>query len=223
MRRRRLRFSSDLLRHLRPCSHQRLQFGSNLPLRHLRRLKQLRRSHPSKKGALAWLESLAADQGEELFNLDLSDLPAESVEPKRRAVSLSIPVNPMTWLEDLARSQVAEPSLEQLGAKTTTTKKNPRSSSLSPRASTRWNGWKRSPNGRARKQEELTTRASMNIPAPQEAEVEQDDYQPFSFDTLPARRSAEPAASKILPSGSSRWRARKATAKKACCATQKPD
>jgi len=34
----------------------------------------------------------------------------------------------------------------------------------------------------------------MNIPAPQEAEVEDDDYQPFSFDTPPARRAPEPAA-----------------------------
>ena len=44
------------------------------------------------------------------------------------------------------------------------------------------------------KEEELTTRASMNIPAPPETEVEGDDYEPFSFDTPPARRPPEPAA-----------------------------
>jgi hypothetical protein len=65
---------------------------------------------PVDEGALAWLESLAADQGEGLFNLDLSELPEETTEPTAALT------NPMNWLEDLARSQVAEPSLERLGA-----------------------------------------------------------------------------------------------------------
>ncbi len=145
------------------------------------------------EGGLAWLESLAADQGEELFNLDLSDLPAESAEPAEAVAETPIPVNPMTWLEDLARSQVAEPSLEQLGAEEDDSREE--SEKLSPFAQgvnpMEWLETLAKRQGA--KQEELTTRASMNIPAPEEAEVEQDDYQPFSFDTLPARRSAEPA------------------------------
>jgi hypothetical protein len=45
--------------------------------------------------ALAWLESLAADQGDALFNLDLTDddaAPAPATDP-------------VSWLEDLARAQ----------------------------------------------------------------------------------------------------------------------
>ena len=40
--------------------------------------------------------------------------------------------------------------------------------------------------------EELTTDAQMKIPAADEAEVEEQGYEPFSFDTPPARRAAEP-------------------------------
>ncbi len=65
---------------------------------------------PVDEGALAWLESLAADESEKLFNLDLSDLPEETALSEATQ-----PINPMTWLEDLARSQVAEPSRENLG------------------------------------------------------------------------------------------------------------
>jgi tetratricopeptide (TPR) repeat protein len=47
------------------------------------------------------------------------------------------------------------------------------------------------------KEEELTTRASMNIPTPPETDVEDDDYQPFSFDTLPTRRTGEVPATTL--------------------------
>src|SRR5690606_34465921 len=53
------------------------------------------------EGSLAWLESLAADQGHDLFNLDLSALP-EEVEPEPAAAA---DVDPVSWLEDLARKQ----------------------------------------------------------------------------------------------------------------------
>lgn len=46
-------------------------------------------------GSLAWLENLAADQNDDLFNLDLSDDGEADVAP----------VNTVSWLEDLARSQ----------------------------------------------------------------------------------------------------------------------
>ena len=140
---------------------------------------------PVDEGALAWLESLAADQGEELFNLDLSELPDEASEPSAAALT-----NPMTWLEDLARSQVAEPSLEQLGGGDD----GEESEKLDPFAegvnSMEWLETLAKRQGA--ESEELTTSASMNIPQPQTDEVEEEDYQPFSFDTPPAaaRRSA---------------------------------
>ncbi|MBI1257050.1 MAG: hypothetical protein GC204_06235 [Chloroflexi bacterium] len=143
---------------------------------------------PVDEGALAWLESLAADQGDELFNLDLSDLPSTE-----SAASPAASVNPMTWLEDLARSQVAEPSLEQLGAsdddEEESEKIDPYAQGVNP---IEWLETLAKRQGA--KEEELTTRASMNIPAPPETEVEDDDYQPFSFDTPPTRRPPEPAA-----------------------------
>jgi hypothetical protein len=99
----------------------------------------------------------------------------------------------MTWLEDLARSQVAEPSLEQLGAsgddEEESEKIDPYAQGVNP---IEWLETLAKRQGA--KEEELTTRASMNIPAPPAAEVEDDDYQPFSFDTPPARRPPEPAA-----------------------------
>ncbi len=142
------------------------------------------------EGALAWLESLAADQDEELFNLDLSDLPDETTQTPAVAAP---PVNPMTWLEDLARSQVAEPSLEQLGAEEDqeeeSEKLDPFAAGVNPMA------WLETLARRqGAKDEELTTDANLNVPAPPETEVEEDGYQPFSFDTPPTRRAPEPAA-----------------------------
>ena len=123
-----------------------------------------------------------------MFNLDLSDLPSTEV-----AASPATSVNPMTWLEDLARSQVAEPSLEQLGAaddeEEESEKIDPYAQGVNP---IEWLETLAKRQGA--KEEELTTRASMNIPAPPETEVEGDDYEPFSFDTPPARRPPEPAA-----------------------------
>ncbi len=144
---------------------------------------------PAGESALAWLESLAADQSEQLFNLDLSDLPTEL---GGTVAATEAPVNPMTWLEDLARAQSTEPSLEALGADEDveeSEKLNPFAEGVNPME------WLETLARRqGAKQEELTTRASMNIPAPPEAEVEDEEYQPFSFDTLPTRRSSEPAA-----------------------------
>lgn len=145
---------------------------------------------PVGESALAWLESLAADQGEDLFNLDLTDLPTQMGES---VAAPAAPVNPMTWLEDLARSQTSEPSLEPLVA---TDDDMEESEKLDPFAEgvnpMEWLETLAKRQGA--KEEELTTRASMNIPAPPDTEVEEDDYQPFSFDTPPTRRSPEPAA-----------------------------
>ena len=143
---------------------------------------------PVEEGGLAWLASLAADQGEEIFNLDLSDLPAAStLEPSAPPAV----VNPMTWLEDLARAQVAEPSLERLGAdeddEEESEKLNPYAQNADPMEWLETLAKRQGANP-----EELTTSASMNVPRADEAEVEEEGYQPFSFDTPPARRSPEP-------------------------------
>jgi hypothetical protein len=150
---------------------------------------------PVDEGALAWLESLAADQGDGLFNLDLSgisndvdDVPAAPTQP----------VNPMNWLEDLARAQSPEvSSLEQFEQFDEDDEYEEESEKLDPYGEgvnpMEWLETLAVRQGANR--EELTTPARMNIPAPEDTEVEDDDYQPFSFDTLPTRRTAEPAAS----------------------------
>lgn len=143
-------------------------------------------AEPVEQGGLAWLASLAADQDEEIFNLDLSDLPTNTSE----AAAPPAVVNPMTWLEDLARAQVAEPSLEHLGADDDdeeSEKLNPYAQNADPMEWLETLAKRQGANP-----EELTTDARMKIPAADEAEVEEPGYEPFSFDTPPARRTAEP-------------------------------
>lgn len=143
-------------------------------------------AEPVEQGGLAWLASLAADQDEEIFNLDLSDLPTNTAAP---AAPPAV-VNPMTWLEDLARAQVAEPSLEHLGADDDdeeSEKLNPYAQNADPMEWLETLAKRQGANP-----EELTTDAQMKIPAADEAEVEEQGYEPFSFDTPPARRAAEP-------------------------------
>ncbi|MBE0704263.1 MAG: hypothetical protein IH582_14030, partial [Afipia sp.] len=56
------------------------------------------------ENALAWLESLAADQGAADFNLDLS-----SLEPEAAQVPEQKDIDPMTWLQGIA----SEPELPE--------------------------------------------------------------------------------------------------------------
>ncbi|MFN8562657.1 MAG: hypothetical protein U0703_13805 [Anaerolineae bacterium] len=168
---------------------------------------------PGVTSTLAWLESLAADKDEGLFNLDLSDQPSAPAAPPKPApvvqpvaqaapppapvapepvVPVEVPVNTMDWLEELARSQVAEQSLEHLGADddrvSESEKLDPFAQGVNPME------WLETLARRqGAKDEELTTNAQMNIPEPADAEVEQEDYQPFSFDTLPTRRGGDTA------------------------------
>lgn len=120
------------------------------------------------QGSLAWLESLAADQDDSLFNLDLSGLADEIPE------AVSPAVDPVSWLEDLARSQGEMPATQTPNAP-----QPAESDSLT---------WLES---LARRQganpEEFTTAADMAIPAPPE-EVEAPAYTPFSFDTPTTHR-----------------------------------
>lgn len=147
-------------------------------------------AEPVAEGSLAWLASLAANQSDDAFNfdaLDFADEPSEAPAPAQEAV------NPVSWLEDLTRSQVAEPSLERLGAddddQEESEKLNPYTQNVDPMS------WLET---LAKRQgadpDELTTSASVRIPATSEAEVEQPGYEPFSFDTPPTRRVPEPAA-----------------------------
>lgn len=130
-------------------------------------------------GALAWLESLAAEQGDDLFNLDLSGVSVSSETEPDHAVD-----NPMGWLEDLARSQTGqelpalqlEPIEEEI--EEGSEKIDPFASSADPVE------WLET---LARRQGadtgELTTSAHLNIPIPDDDAVESEAYTPFSFDS----------------------------------------
>ena len=146
-------------------------------------------SEPTDSESLAWLESLAADQSEDLFNLDLSSLPqdvsAEAPAPER--------VDPMAWLDNRAR---APGELQTTPAASGGTRpeqvetSDPYTSGIDPME------WLES---LARRQgadsEELITPARMDIPTPQETEVEEPGYTAFSFDTPPV--SSRAAASTL--------------------------
>lgn len=145
---------------------------------------------PVAEGSLAWLASLAANQSDDAFNFDALDF---ADEPSEAPAAAQEAVNPVSWLEDLARSQVAEPSLERLGAddddQEESEKLNPYTQNVDPMS------WLET---LAKRQgadpDELTTSASVRIPAASEAEVEQPGYEPFSFDTPPTRRVPEPVS-----------------------------
>ena len=122
------------------------------------------------EGSLAWLESLAADQGDDLFNLDLSAL-SEEVEPEPESAA----VDPVSWLEDLARKQgeldaplAHEDSLPGGADSITWLESLARRQGANP--------------------EELTTAADLDIPMP-EIDLEEEAYSPFSFDTPPTYRT----------------------------------
>jgi hypothetical protein len=130
------------------------------------------------EGSLAWLESLAADQGDNLFNLDLSSL-SEEVEPEPASAA----IDPVSWLEELARTQgeldTPLPQQETLpggGDSITWLESLARRQGANP--------------------EELTTEADLDIPVP-EADVEEPAYTPFSFDTPTIHRS-QPATPEPL-------------------------
>lgn len=129
---------------------------------------------PGEQGSLAWLESLAADQDDSIFNLDLSSLPEE--QPPEPAPAAT---DPVSWLEDLARNQGEMPTTQ---------------TPVAPRAiegdSLTW--LESLARRQGAKPEELTTAADLDIPAPAEP-VEAPAYTPFSFDTPTTHRTPPPA------------------------------
>lgn len=124
-------------------------------------------------GSLAWLESLAADQNDDLFNLDLSD-----DEPAAAPAA-----NPVSWLEDLARTQgeltpaapppavpaVADDDLDL-------------------------NWLERLALRQGADPEELITGGVGTPPPIDEAAAEPPAYTPFSFETPPPRPASSPAS-----------------------------
>lgn len=139
---------------------------------------------PLDNDAMAWLESLAADQGDALFNLDLNAL-TDEIEHRAPSVA-DEPTDPMAWLRSLANeddvpapaSPPPAPTVPESQADTEAVA-DPFASGVDPMA------WLEN---LARRQgardEELTTSTEMNIPVPENPVVEEPGYKPFSFDTL---------------------------------------
>lgn len=140
--------------------------------------------------ALAWLESLAADQGDMLFNLDLSALtdeiehraPARAEEPE--------PADPMAWLKSLAAQETSElPAASTLQ----TPVSDPLADGVDAMA------WLEN---LARRQgasaEELTTATEMNIPVPENPVVDEPGYTPFSMSAAPKQAEPEPETPLVL-------------------------
>ncbi|MEM1875113.1 MAG: hypothetical protein QXP51_05935, partial [Candidatus Hadarchaeales archaeon] len=133
------------------------------------------------EGSLAWLESLAAGQSDDVFNLDLSSLTEDIPLP---APSQPEPaIDPVSWLENLARSQdeLDLPTEERPAAR-------PAEPAHMTGDSTTWL------ESLARRQgarpEELTTPADLEVDIPESAEPVA--YTPFTFDTPPSLRRPVP-------------------------------
>lgn len=136
--------------------------------------------------ALAWLESLAAGQGDALFNLDLSALTNELEQPTPERADA--PTDPMAWLRSLANeddtAQAEEPPTAQTPAPAVA---DPFEGGVDPMA------WLEN---LARRQgardEELTTQTEIEIPIPENPVIDEPGYTPFSFDAPVETRHAEP-------------------------------
>lgn len=126
---------------------------------------------PEPQGSLAWLENLAQQNDDNLFNLDLSGLGEDASEPAES--------DPAAWLQAMA----ATPDLEQIAAGVP-----------EPQDDTESLRWLES---LARRQgapaDELTTSADLDVGAVR-GEPEAPAYTPFSFNTAPAPRTATRAA-----------------------------
>ncbi|MBL8147708.1 MAG: hypothetical protein JNL34_15125 [Anaerolineae bacterium] len=127
---------------------------------------------PEPQGSLAWLESLAQQTEDSLFNLDLSGLGDDTPEPAES--------DPAAWLQAMA----ATPDLESVSA-------NSQAADDDDSESLRWL------ESLARRQgapsDELTTSADFDVSA-FKGEPEAPAYTPFSFNTAPAPRSSAKAA-----------------------------
>ncbi len=133
------------------------------------------------EGSLAWLESLAAGQSDDVFNLDLSSLTEDVPMPAPGKPEPAI--DPVSWLENLARGQDAlDLPTEERPAQ------RPAEPARMTGDSTTWL------ESLARRQgarpEELTTSADLEVGMPEDAEPAA--YTPFTFDTPPSLRRPAP-------------------------------
>lgn len=135
-------------------------------------------------GALAWLESLAADQSDSLFNLDLMD---EEAAPAPTS-------DPVSWLEDLARAQ------GELGPLPTQPEAAP-APVVEDELQVDLNWLETLALRQGARPEELITPHDADIPPSAPVRSEEPVYTPFSFET-PART---PAAAPAEPSDPSAW------------------
>ena len=141
---------------------------------------------------LAWLENLAAEQADALFNIDLSALTEELEHPEVEAEEA--PINPVAWLDNLMISA------DEPVSSTETLRPNPAwSGEAEPVSDPLATGvdpmaWLETLARRqGAKDEELTTSAALNIPVPQNPVIDEPGYKPFSFDDpLAARHAPEP-------------------------------
>lgn len=121
------------------------------------------------QGSLAWLESLARQNDDSLFNLDLSGLGEEAPAPEAAAT------DPAQWLDSLA----AAPDLQRISG----------AEASEDTDSLRWL------ESLARRQGapagELTTSADVEL-SPLRDEPEAPAYKPFSFETAPTARASSP-------------------------------
>ena len=134
--------------------------------------KPARAPEPEPQGSLAWLESLAQQNEDSLFNLDLSGLGEDAPEPAA--------TDPNAWLKAMA----ATPDLESIAPAPADTEEDDTDS-------LRWL------ESLARRQgapaEELTTSADLDV-SPVRGEPEAPAYTPFSFNTVPTPRANVKAA-----------------------------
>lgn len=135
--------------------------------------------------ALAWLESLAADQGDSLFNLDLTD---DDASPPPTT-------DPVAWLEDLARAQ------GEFGPPIPRSDPEPAPAATQGEVQLNLNWLETIAARQGARSEELITAHDAVVPPAASAEAEEPAYTPSSFD-LP-QRSAPVAGSK--PSDPSNW------------------
>jgi hypothetical protein len=129
--------------------------------------------------ALAWLESLAADQDESLFNLDLSGLSSTPA-------AADTATDPMAWLENLASNQGGFNEPAPVPNTTTAPAGDPFASGVDPMA------WLESLAKRVgTNPDELTTAADIDVPLPTEAATPEFDLSMLSAELEPQEQELE--------------------------------
>lgn len=156
------------------------------------------------EGSMAWLASLAADQGDGFPQMDLSALSAELAEISEEPQLSQEPTSPLDWLGSLTEESAVEFSPEALideppaaGEVDLSSITDPLAAGVDPML------WLESLAKRqGARTEELTTSADMNIPTPKDAVDSGPGYAAFSIETekreppavQKAKETVDPAA-----------------------------